>query len=233
VVTAFVHVRILDVLYVFLSFVVVTPAVELLTMQWRRRRLCRRLGQERGSAVVTLIHRLETATYLGLPVARWVAVPQTHEVVAALRQVAPGVPVDLIVHVPSGVALGWGEIAAAVRERGGVTLVVPQYALSGGGQLAAAAARLVVGEAALIGPWAAGDEGHETGARERGADVPGPAVGVQGLAAAGLSVSTEVPEAAHALLRLCPQPPRGGPTHLFFGRLPRTEAAETAPQEPA
>jgi hypothetical protein len=220
VVTALVHVRILDVLYVFLSFVVVTPAVELLTMQWRRRRLCRRLGQERGSAVVTLIHRLETATYLGLPVARWVAVPQTHEIVAALREVAPGVPVDLIVHVPSGVALGWSEIAAAVRERGGVTLVVPQYALSGGGQLAAAAARLVVGEAALVGPWAAEDGAH------------GPAVGARGLVAAGLLVSTEVPETAYTLLRLCPQPPRAGPTHLFFGRLPRAEAGGATPREP-
>jgi hypothetical protein len=45
-------------------------------------------------------------------------------------------------------------------------------------------------------------------------------------------VSTEVPEAAYALLRLCPQPPRAGPTHLFFGRLPRAEAGGATPREP-
>jgi len=152
--TVFTQVKILDLLYVFLSFVVCTPVIEILTLGGRRWRLQRRLGKTRGTRIVTLIHRTETAALMGIPFARYVTAPRTDEIVAALRATPPGRPVELVVHLPAGVRLHWEKIAAAVRQHGNVTLIVPQYALSGGGELARAAKHVTLAESAIVGPLA-------------------------------------------------------------------------------
>lgn len=199
------HVDILDLLYVFLSFVVCTPVLQILVPAWRRRRFQRRLGRRRGTHIVTIMHSMETAALMGLPAASYVTVPQTKDVVSALRDAPADRPVDLVVHMPAGVHLRWDEIAVAVRQRGDVTLVVPQYALSGGGELALAAKRVALAESALVGPF-----GKESSA------VAGP----RELAAAGLDVSANVPTEFADLVRLYPQPPRQRPRGVFFGALP-------------
>jgi ClpP class serine protease len=202
--TVFAQVDILDLLYVFLSFVVSTPVLQILVPAWRRRRFQRRLGRRRGTHIVTIMHSMETAALMGLPVASYVTVPQTRDVVTALRDASAHKPVDLVVHVPAGVHLRWGEIAAAVRQRGDVTLVVPQHALSGGGKLALAAKHVMLAESALVGPL--GPDSAVAGPRE--------------LAAAGLDVSTDVPTEFTDLVRLYRQPPRQRPRGVFFGALP-------------
>ena len=231
--TVLTQIRILDLLYVFLSFVVCTPIFEILALEWRRYRLRRQLGETRGTRVITLVHRLETAALMGVPLVRYVTVPQTNEIVAALRLAPPDKPIELVVHLPAGVRLHWGEIAAAMRQSGHVTLIVPQYALSGGGELALAAKHVILAESALVGPFAADDERpsgprklvaadseRPSGARKLvAADGDGRSAGPRELAAAGLDVSTDVPDGFNELLRLYPQPTIQRPRTIFFGAL--------------
>ncbi|MGO8683299.1 MAG: SDH family Clp fold serine proteinase [Thermoleophilia bacterium] len=214
--TVFTQVDILDLLYVFLSFVVCTPVIQVLAPVWRRRRFQRRLGRRHGAQIVTIMHSMETAALVGLPVAYYVTVPQTRDVLAALRNASADRPIDLVVQMPAGIHLRWDEIAAAVRQRGDVTLVVPQYALSGGGELALAARHVTLADSALVGPLGP-DSGAVAGPRE--------------LAAAGLDVSTSVPTEFADLVRLYPQPPRQRPRGVFFGALPAELDAGDAPTQ--
>ena len=243
--TVLTQIRILDLLYVFLSFVVCTPIIEILALDWRRRRLQRRLGETRGTRIITIIHRLETAALMGVPVVRYVTAPRTNEVVAALRLAPPDRPIELVVHLPAGMRLHWGEIAAAVREHGDVTLIVPQYALSGGGELALAAKHVTLAESALVGPFAADGGGRSAGPRELVAadgrrsgephklvavDSGGRSAGPPELTAAGLGVSTSVPDGFNELLRLYPQPTSQRQRTVFFGALPAEPDENAAPR---
>ena len=237
--TVLTQIRILDLLYVFLSFVVCTPIIEILALEWRRHRLRRQLSETRGTRVITLIHRLETAALMGVPVVRYVTAPQTNEIVAALRLAPPDKPIELVVHLPAGVRLHWGEIAAAMRQRGNVTLIVPQYALSGGGELALAAKHVMLAESALVGPFAA-DGGQPRGPHSGqpsgphklvAADSGGRSAGPRELAAAGLDVNTAVPDGFNELLRLYPQPTIQRPRTLFFGALSAEPDEDTAPRQ--
>ena len=166
---------------------------------------------------------------MGVPVVRYVTAPRTNEVVAALRLAPPDRPIELVVHLPAGVRLHWGEIAAAVRQHGNVTLIVPQYALSGGGELALAAKHVMLAESALVGPFAADGERPSGLHKLVAADSDGRSAGPRELAAAGLDVSTAVPDGFNELLRLYPQPTIQRPRTIFFGALSAEPDEDAAP----
>ena len=61
-------------LLILVVFFLVTPMIQRFATNYQRVRAIRRLEQQRGSRVVTLIHRQESTSLLGLPVSRYIDV---------------------------------------------------------------------------------------------------------------------------------------------------------------
>ena len=142
-------------LAVFIALVVlfVVPRV----LRWRRdrhrRELIRRLEHERGSRVITLIHRQETMALLGLPFGRYIDIDDSEQLLRAIRLTPPEMPIDLLLHTPGGLVLASDQIAHALRRHDGrVTVIVPHYAMSGGTLVALAADEILMDPDAVLGP---------------------------------------------------------------------------------
>jgi ClpP class serine protease len=119
----------------------------------RRRELIRRLEHERDSRVITLIHRQETMSLLGLPFGRYIDIDDSEQLLRAIRLTPPEMPIDLIVHTPGGLVLASDQIAYALRRHDGrVTVIVPHYAMSGGTLVALAADEILMDPDAVLGP---------------------------------------------------------------------------------
>ena len=90
---------------------------------------------------------------LGFPIARYIDINDSEEVLRAIQMTDPDVPLDLVLHTPGGLVLAALQIAKAVREhKGKVTVFVPHYAMSGGTLIALAADEIVMCEHSVLGP---------------------------------------------------------------------------------
>jgi ClpP class serine protease len=119
----------------------------------RRRGLLRRLELERGSRVVTMIHRQDSRRILGLPFGGMIDIDDAEQVLRAVRLTPDEMPIDLILHTPGGLVLASDQIAYALkRHRGRVTVMVPHYAMSGGTLVALAADEILMDPDAVLGP---------------------------------------------------------------------------------
>ena len=135
----------------FLTFVI--PIVQQRLLAARRYRAIRQLEQVRGSRVITLIHRQESVSLLGIPLRRFIDVEDSEQVLRAIRLTPDTVPIDLIVHSPGGLVLAAEQIARAMhRHPAKMTVIVPHYAMSGGTMLALAADEILMDENAVLGP---------------------------------------------------------------------------------
>ena len=138
-------------LLIFLTFL--APMVSQRILNARRYRAIRQLEQRRSSRVVTLIHRQESVSLLGIPLRRFIDVEDSEQVLRAIRLTPDTVPIDLIVHSPGGLVLAAEQIARALhRHPARVTVIVPHYAMSGGTMLALAADEILMDENAVLGP---------------------------------------------------------------------------------
>src|SRR5207302_9202246 len=103
--------------------------------------------------VITLIHRQESVSLLGIPLRRFIDVEDSEQVLRAIRLTPDTVPIDLIAHTPGGLVLAAEQIARALhRHAAKVTVIVPHYAMSGGAMLAVAADEILMDENAVLGP---------------------------------------------------------------------------------
>ncbi len=122
-------------------------------IQVERYRLIRRLEKERQSRVITLIHRQEALSILGIPFVRYVTVEDSEQVLRAIRLTPGDVPVDLLLHTPGGLLLAAEQIAFALkRHPAKVTVLIPHYAMSGGTLIALAADEIVLDPNGVLGP---------------------------------------------------------------------------------
>ena len=138
-------------LLIFLAFLV--PMITQRMLATRRYRAIRKLEQVRGSRVITLIHRQESISLLGIPLRRFIDVEDSEAVLRAVRLTPDTVPIDLVAHTPGGLVLASEQIARALhRHPAKVTVLVPHYAMSGGTLLALAADEIVMDENAVLGP---------------------------------------------------------------------------------
>jgi len=129
------------------------PVINKKMNESRRIAALRRIEHIRKSRVITLIHRQETMSFLGFPVARYIDINDSEDIISAIRLTANDVPIDLIVHTPGGLVLAADQIAhALVRHPAKVTVFVPFYAMSGGTFIALAADEIVMGTNAVLGP---------------------------------------------------------------------------------
>jgi ClpP class serine protease len=143
----------LDLFLLFLILAALQPIVRQRMLEAARVRILRSIEANRGTRVIAMIHREETLALLGFPLARYIDIHDSEEVLRAIKLTDPNVPIDLILHTPGGLVLATEQIAMALcRHPGKVTVFVPHYAMSGGTLLALAADEIVMDENAVLGP---------------------------------------------------------------------------------
>jgi ClpP class serine protease len=142
-----------DLLWIFFIVVTLQPIVRQRWLEMQRLRQFRRLEEKRHSRVIGLIHRQETMAFLGFPIARYIDIQDSEEVLRAVHLTDPSIPIDLILHTPGGLLLATEQIAQAlVAHPAKVTVFVPHYAMSGGTLVALAADEIVMAPHAVLGP---------------------------------------------------------------------------------
>jgi len=113
----------------------------------------RRIEIERKSRVITLIHRQESLSFLGIPLRRFIDMEDSEKVLRAIRMTPDDMPIDIILHTPGGIALAAEQIARALKKHPAkVTAIIPHYAMSGGTLIALAADEILLDENAVLGP---------------------------------------------------------------------------------
>lgn len=137
----------------FLFYTLLGPVLQRRRIALQRVQTIRRLERQRNSRVITLIHRQEALSILGIPLARYIDIEDSEQVLRAIRLTPDDMPIDLILHTPGGLVLAAEQIAAALgRHPAEVTVFVPHYAMSGGTMLALAAGEIRMDENAVLGP---------------------------------------------------------------------------------
>lgn len=132
---------------------IVMPVLQARLQTLARLRLLRRLERQRRSRVITLIHRQESRSILGIPITRYIDIDDSEQVLRAIRMTPREMPIDLILHTPGGLVLATQQIAAALRSHPAkVTVIVPHHAMSGGTLLALAADEILMDPNAVMGP---------------------------------------------------------------------------------
>jgi ClpP class serine protease len=90
---------------------------------------------------------------LGFPIARYIDVTDSEDVLRAIQMTDDDVPLDIILHTPGGLVLASLQIARAIRgHKAKVTAFVPHYAMSGGTLIALAADEIVMCPHSVLGP---------------------------------------------------------------------------------
>src|SRR6185369_7866829 len=112
-----------------------------------------RIEEVRKTRVIALIHRQESESIFGVPVAGSISIDDSEAILRAIRLTPPAQPIDVILHTPGGLVLAAEQIAKALVERKAkVTVFVPHYAMSGGTLIALAADEVVMDANAVLGP---------------------------------------------------------------------------------
>lgn len=118
-----------------------------------RYRTIRKLETMRGSRVVTLIHRQESFSFLGIPFRSFINIEDSEQLLRAIRLTPDNMPIDLILHTPGGLVLASEQIAEALKKHPAkVTVFIPHYAMSGGTMISLAADEIALDENAVLGP---------------------------------------------------------------------------------
>lgn len=137
----------------FFIFSVLSPWFKQKNLESSRIALIHRLEKKRESRVISMIHRQETMSILGIPIVRYINIEDSEAILRAIRLTDDNVPIDIILHTPGGLVLATEQIAhALIRHKGKVTVFIPHYAMSGGTMISLAADEIIMDENAVLGP---------------------------------------------------------------------------------
>src|SRR5919198_1579688 len=140
-------------LWLFILAQFFVPLYQKQMLVLRRNRAFQAFERKRGTRLISMIHRQETMSFLGFPIARYIDIEDSEKLLRAIRLTPPDLGIDLVLHTPGGLVLAAAQIAHALhRHRGKVTVFVPHYAMSGGTLIALAADAIVMDENAMLGP---------------------------------------------------------------------------------
>ena len=143
---------ILSLLWIFILLQMFVPVVQKRVLEAKRQFAMRRIEARRRSRVITMIHRQESMSLLGFPIARYIDIEDSERVLRAIRLTPPEMPIDIVLHTPGGLVLAAEQIACALRRHPArVTVFVPHYAMSGGTLIAMAAREIVMDPNAVLG----------------------------------------------------------------------------------
>lgn len=88
---------------IFLVWFIVTamsPYIRMRQLHAARLALIRRLEFRLGARVITMIHRQERLSLLGMPLYRYISIEDSEQVLRAIRQTPEGTPIVMILHTP-------------------------------------------------------------------------------------------------------------------------------------
>ncbi|MDD2352499.1 MAG: hypothetical protein PHE81_00675 [Atribacterota bacterium] len=137
----------------FFIFSVLSPWFKQKGLESSRISLIHRFEKSRGSRAITMIHRQETMSILGIPLTRYINIEDSEAILRAIRLTEDEMPIDIILHTPGGLVLATEQIAhALIRHKGKITVFIPHYAMSGGTMLSLAADEIIMDENAVLGP---------------------------------------------------------------------------------
>src|SRR3954453_16872311 len=130
----------LSLLWLYFILVSLQPVIQRQLLVAARRRKLRELSRQRGGTVITMIHRQETMSFLGIPIVRYIDIDDAESTLRAIRETPDSQPIEIILQTPGGLVFAASQIASALADHDGpVTAVVPHYAMSGGTLIALAA----------------------------------------------------------------------------------------------
>ena len=129
----------------------VSPLLQLLGVAARRARLRRRIARARGSSIIGVVHHMETLAVFGVPLVHWVSMPLTRETARAVAQAPAASRRHRRRRARRHRTGRRGGLPGTLQRTGKVTLIVPQYALSGALLLALAADEILMDEEAALG----------------------------------------------------------------------------------
>jgi ClpP class serine protease len=142
-----------DAIWLFFILSSFQPLVQKQLLALNRRRILATIAARRDATVITLIHRQETLSLLGIPLMRHIDIDDSESVLRAIRETPAGKAIEIILHTPGGLVLAASQIARALSDHDGrVVAVVPHYAMSGGTLIALAADEIVIDRHAALGP---------------------------------------------------------------------------------
>jgi ClpP class serine protease len=142
-----------DIFWLFFMFTALQPVLRQRMLDAMRTRKIAQLERERNTRVIVLVHRQETMRFLGFPLARYIDINDSEEVLRAIQMTDDDVPIDMILHTPGGIVLAALQIAEAINgHKAKVTVLVPHYAMSGGTLIALAADEIVMCKHSVLGP---------------------------------------------------------------------------------
>jgi ClpP class serine protease len=144
---------IFNIVWILFLLSTLIPALTKRAMDARRRMVIDAIERKRNSRLITLIHRQETMSFLGIPIRRYIDIEDSERVLRAIRLTDENVPIDIVMHTPGGLVLAAEQIAFALcRHKAKVTVFVPHYAMSGGTLVAIAADEIVMDPNGVLGP---------------------------------------------------------------------------------
>jgi ClpP class serine protease len=142
-----------SIFWVLLLILLITPYLKQRAIESARISLIKTIENKRKSRVIVMIHRQETMSLLGIPIARYINIEDSEAVLRAIRLTPSDMPIDIILHTPGGLVLATEQIAhALIQHKADVTVFVPHYAMSGGTLISLAADKIIMDENAVLGP---------------------------------------------------------------------------------
>src|ERR1700688_4911005 len=142
-----------DLFWLFFMFSAIQPMLRQRVQDAMRMRKIAQLEALRNSRVILLVHRQETMRLLGFPIARYIDIHDSEEVLRAIQMTDDDISLDVVLHTPGGWVLAALQIARAIHEhKAKTTVFVPHYAMSGGTLIALAADEIVMSRHAVLGP---------------------------------------------------------------------------------
>src|SRR5574341_784026 len=142
-----------DIFWVLIIISFFIPLFQKRMLLLKRQMVMRSIETKRTSRVISMIHRQEVMSFLGIPLARYIDIEDSEAVLRAIRITPTDMQIDLVLHTPGGLVLAAEQIACALkRHKGNVTVFIPHYAMSGGSLIAMAADDIVMDPNAVLGP---------------------------------------------------------------------------------
>lgn len=142
-----------DLFWIFIIVSTIMPLIRQNRTEAARYRLINTIERKRGSRLITLIHRQESFSFLGLLLRKFINIEDSEQVLRAIRMTPDDMPIDIILHTPGGLVLASEQIAHALENHPAkVTVFVPHYAMSGGTMIALAADEIIMDANAVLGP---------------------------------------------------------------------------------
>lgn len=132
---------------------VIIPTVRMMFLTHARLLKMKEIEKERGSRVISLIHRQESLAFLGIPFIRFLSIDESEKILRVIRKTSDDTPIDLVIHTPGGLLLAAEQIANALKAHPAkVSVMVPHFAMSGGTLITLAADEIYMDPNAVLGP---------------------------------------------------------------------------------